>query len=73
VNYECPVEELDAEDPLFYFTPLKHRKAQSSPPLHSRILVGGGHHFKKCFDIHNGDFGGCTGDIGWITGHSYLI
>ncbi|MDP3035907.1 MAG: acetate--CoA ligase [Methanobacteriaceae archaeon] len=71
---ECPVEEMDAEDPLF----LLYTSGSTGKPkgvLHTTAgyMVGVATTLKNVFDIHDGDLWWCTGDIGWITGHSYAI
>ncbi len=71
---ECPVEKMDAEDPLF----LLYTSGSTGKPkgvLHTTAgyMVGVATTLKNVFDIHDGDLWWCTGDIGWITGHSYAI
>jgi len=71
---ECPVEEMDAEDPLF----ILYTSGSTGKPkgvLHSTAgyMVGVATTLKNVFDIHSDDLWWCTGDIGWITGHSYAI
>ncbi len=73
-NELCPVEEMDAEDPLF----ILYTSGSTGKPkgvLHTTggYMVGVATSLQNVFDIHNGDLWWCTGDIGWITGHSYLI
>ncbi len=73
-NELCPVEEMDAEDPLF----ILYTSGSTGKPkgvLHTTggYMVGVATTLQNVFDIHNGDLWWCTGDIGWITGHSYLI
>lgn len=73
-NEICPVEEMDAEDPLF----ILYTSGSTGKPkgvLHTTggYMVGVATTLQNVFDIHNGDLWWCTGDIGWITGHSYLI
>lgn len=73
-NQKCPPEELDAEDPLF----LLYTSGSTGKPkgvLHTTggYLVFAATTHKYVFDYHEGDVYWCTADIGWITGHSYII
>ncbi|WP_321423016.1 acetate--CoA ligase [uncultured Methanobacterium sp.] len=71
---ECPVEEMDSEDPLFIlYTSGSTGKPKAVLHTTAGYMVGVATTLKTVFDIHNGDLWWCTGDIGWITGHSYLI
>jgi acetyl-CoA synthetase len=71
---ECPVEEMDSEDPLFIlYTSGSTGKPKAVLHTTAGYMVGVATTLKNVFDIHNGDLWWCTGDIGWITGHSYLI
>ncbi|EEA08245.1 acetyl-coenzyme A synthetase, putative [Cryptosporidium muris RN66] len=70
----CPLEEMDSEDPLFYLytsgstgTPKGVQHSTAGYLLFAAITQ------KYLFDTHKGDIFGCVGDIGWITGHSYLV
>lgn len=70
----CPVEWMDAEDPLF----ILYTSGSTGKPKGVQHTVGGymvytGITFKYIFDYHDGDRYWCTADIGWITGHSYII
>ncbi|MFP1732790.1 acetate--CoA ligase [Lonsdalea quercina] len=70
----CPPVELQAEDPLF----ILYTSASTGTPkgvLHTSggYLVYAALTFKYVFDYHPGDIYWCTADIGWITGHSYLV
>ncbi|HHQ44568.1 MAG TPA: acetate--CoA ligase [Candidatus Altiarchaeales archaeon] len=71
---ECPPEEMDAEDPLF----ILYTSGSTGKPkgvLHTTggYLVYAATTHKYVFDYHEGDMYWCTADIGWITGHSYII
>ncbi len=71
---ECEAEEMDAEDTLF----LLYTSGSTGKPkgvLHTTAgyMVGVATTLKNVFNIHKGDLWWCTGDIGWITGHSYVI
>lgn len=71
---ECPVEWMDAEDPLF----ILYTSGSTGTPKGVQHNVGGymvytGTTFKYVFDYHDGDVYWCTADIGWVTGHSYIV
>ncbi len=71
---ECECELMDAEDPLF----ILYTSGSTGKPkgvLHTTggYMVGVSTTLKNLFDIQNDDMWWCTGDIGWITGHSYVI
>jgi acetyl-CoA synthetase len=71
---ECPVEWMDAEDPLF----ILYTSGSTGTPKGVQHNVGGymvytGTTFKYIFDYHEGDVYWCTADIGWVTGHSYIV
>jgi acetyl-CoA synthetase len=70
----CPAEEMDAEDPLF----ILYTSGSTGKPkgiLHSTggYLLYAAMTHKYVFDYHDGDIYWCTADIGWVTGHSYMI
>ena len=70
----CPAEEMDAEDPLF----ILYTSGSTGKPkgvLHTSggyILYTAMTH-KYVFDYHDGDIYWCTADVGWVTGHSYIL
>ena len=71
---ECPAEEMDAEDPLF----ILYTSGSTGKPkgvLHTTggYLLYAAMTHKYVFDYHDGDIYWCTADIGWVTGHSYMI
>lgn len=71
---ECPVEEMDAEDPLFVlYTSGSTGKPKGVLHTTAGYMLGVATTLKNVFDIHDNDLWWCTGDIGWITGHSYAI
>ncbi|TRX00880.1 acetate--CoA ligase [Candidatus Methylobacter oryzae] len=71
---DCPAEEMDAEDPLF----ILYTSGSTGKPkgvLHTTggYLLHAAMTHKYVFDYHDGDIYWCTADIGWVTGHSYMI
>ena len=71
---DCEAEPMDAEDPLF----LLYTSGSTGKPKGVQHNVGGYMIFaalthKYIFDYHDGDIWWCTADIGWVTGHSYII
>ncbi|CRL61435.1 acetyl-CoA synthetase [Proteus vulgaris] len=74
VSTECDIEAIDAEDPLF----ILYTSGSTGKPkgvLHTTggYLVYASMTFKYTFDYHEGDIYWCTADVGWVTGHSYLL
>jgi acetyl-CoA synthetase len=74
VSAECPVESMDAEDPLF----ILYTSGSTGKPKGVLHTTGGYLLFaaithKYVFDYHEGDVFWCTADVGWITGHSYIV
>ena len=73
-NDVCPPVEMDAEDPLF----ILYTSGSTGKPkgvLHTTggYLVYASYTHEMVFDYQPGDIYWCTADIGWITGHSYII
>ncbi len=71
---DCPVEWMDAEDPFF----ILYTSGSTGKPKGVLHTIGGymvytGMSFKYIFDYHENDIHWCTADIGWITGHSYIV
>lgn len=71
---DCPPEEMNAEDPLF----ILYTSGSTGTPkgvLHSTggYLVYASMTHEYVFDYHDGDIYWCTADVGWITGHSYIV
>ena len=74
VSDECPVEEMNAEDPLF----ILYTSGSTGTPkgvLHTTAgyLVYAAMTHQLVFDYHDGDIYWCTADVGWVTGHSYIL
>ncbi|MCW8919542.1 MAG: acetate--CoA ligase [Gammaproteobacteria bacterium] len=71
---ECPCEEMDAEDPLF----ILYTSGSTGKPkgvLHTTggYLLYAAMTTRYTFDLREGDIFWCTADVGWVTGHSYLV
>ena len=71
---ECPPEEMNAEDPLF----ILYTSGSTGKPkgvLHTTggYLVYATFTHKYVFDYHEGDVFWCSADVGWVTGHSYIV
>ncbi len=74
VPADCPCEEMSAEDPLF----ILYTSGSTGKPkgvLHTTggylVYVSITHQY--VFDYHDGDIYWCTADVGWVTGHSYIL
>jgi acetyl-CoA synthetase len=71
---DCPPEEMDAEDPLF----ILYTSGSTGKPKGVLHTTGGYITYvavthKYIFDYHDGDIFWCTADVGWVTGHSYIV
>ena len=71
---DCPPEQMDAEDPLF----ILYTSGSTGKPKGVLHTTGGYILYaamttKYTFDLHEGDVYWCTADVGWVTGHSYLV
>ena len=71
---DCPCAEMDAEDPLF----ILYTSGSTGKPKGVQHNIGGYMVYtavthKYIFDYHDGDIYWCTADIGWVTGHSYIV
>ncbi|MCP9767317.1 acetate--CoA ligase [Lacihabitans sp. LS3-19] len=74
VNADCPAEEMDAEDPLFIlYTSGSTGKPKGVVHTCGGYMVYSTYTFQNVFQYEPGDVFFCTADIGWITGHSYII
>ena len=74
VSPNCPCEEMDAEDPLF----ILYTSGSTGKPKGVLHTTGGyavwtATTFHYVFDYQPGDIYWCTADIGWVTGHSYIV
>jgi acetyl-CoA synthetase len=74
VPADCPCEEMSAEDPLF----ILYTSGSTGKPkgvLHTTggYLVYTSITHQYVFDYHDGDIYWCTADVGWVTGHSYIV
>ena len=71
---DCVPEEMDAEDPLF----ILYTSGSTGKPkgvLHTTggYLLYAAMTHKYIFDYHDGDIYWCTADVGWVTGHTYIV
>jgi acetyl-CoA synthetase len=74
ITTACEPEQLDAEDPLFIlYTSGSTGKPKGVLHTQAGYLLYTLETFKYIFDYHDEDIFWCTADIGWVTGHSYLV
>ena len=71
---DCPPEPMDAEDPLF----ILYTSGSTGKPKGVLHTTGGYNLFaamthKYIFDYHDGEVYWCTADVGWVTGHTYIV
>ena len=74
VSADCPCEEMSAEDPLF----ILYTSGSTGKPKGVLHTTGGYMVYTSIthqyvFDYHDGDIYWCTADVGWVTGHSYIV
>jgi len=74
VSADCPIEEVDAEDPLF----ILYTSGSTGKPKGVLHTTGGYLVYAACthkyvFDYHDGDMYWCAADVGWVTGHTYIV
>jgi len=74
MSADCPPEEMDAEDPLF----ILYTSGSTGKPKGVLHTTGGYLLFtamthKYVFDYHDAEIFWCTADVGWVTGHSYIV
>lgn len=74
VNTDCPAEVMDAEDKLFIlYTSGSTGKPKGVVHTTAGYMVFVDYTFRNVFQYNPGDIYWCTADIGWVTGHSYLV
>ena len=74
VPIDCPPEEMHAEDPLFIlYTSGSTGKPKGVVHTTGGYLVYASMTHQYVFDYHDGDIYWCTADVGWVTGHSYIV
>ncbi len=74
VDNQCEPEIMDSEDPLFIlYTSGSTGKPKGVVHTTAGYLVYTSYTHETVFDYHRGDIYWCTADIGWITGHSYIV
>ena len=74
VEQDCPAEVMDAEDMLFIlYTSGSTGKPKGMVHTTAGYMVGTAYTFDNVFQMEKDDVYWCTADIGWITGHSYII
>jgi len=71
---ECETEKLDANDPLYFlYTSGTTGKPKGIIHAHGGYALGVGLTLKWVFDVKDEDIYWCSADIGWVTGHSYIV
>ncbi|KAI9600618.1 hypothetical protein H4Q26_000406 [Puccinia striiformis f. sp. tritici PST-130] len=70
----CPIEIMDSEDPLFIlYTSGSTGKPKGLIHTTAGYLLGAALTLKHVFQVHEGDRFACMADVGWITGHTYIV
>ena len=71
---DCPPEEMSAEDPMFIlYTSGSTGKPKGALHTTGGYMVYASMTHQYVFDYHDGDIYWCTADVGWVTGHSYIV
>ncbi|HZP20948.1 MAG TPA: acetate--CoA ligase [Bauldia sp.] len=74
IDEDCPAEPMGAEDPLFIlYTSGSTGKPKGVLHTSGGYLVHVSMTHQYVFDYHDGDIFWCTADVGWVTGHSYIV
>ncbi len=74
VSDDCPAVEMNAEDPLFIlYTSGSTGKPKGVLHTSGGYLMYAAFTHQYVFDYHDGDIYWCTADVGWVTGHSYIV
>ncbi len=74
VSADCPAQAMNAEDPLFLlYTSGSTGKPKGVVHTTGGYLVYASMTHQYVFDYHEGDVYWCTADVGWVTGHSYIV
>ena len=74
VTTDCPCVEMNAEDPLFIlYTSGSTGKPKGVLHTTAGYLIFNSITHQYVFDYHEGDIYWCTADVGWVTGHSYIV
>lgn len=71
---DCPAEEMESEDPLFIlYTSGSTGKPKGVLHTSAGYLLGASMTHQYVFDYQDGEVFWCTADVGWVTGHSYIV
>ena len=74
INPNCPIEVMESEDPLFIlYTSGSTGKPKGIQHSTAGYMIYTEYSFRNVFQYNEGDLYWCTADIGWITGHSYIV